>query len=131
LDLRGWDLVTLSPVKPDGSDGRWGGVVGLQRAFQGGRGTLRGGQPVEGPGRAPPTFLMRELYKRLWDSKPLAKAKALQEAQVWMIEKGRPPRGDRAEGRRQPHSNPTSGQPSPSPATGDKGHGARKLPVVG
>jgi CHAT domain-containing protein len=88
LDLRGAELVTLSASDTGmGWTARGEGVLGLQRAF------LVGGarSVVAAQWKVPddPTHaLMCEFYKRLWDSKPLAKAKALQEAQVWMIEKG-------------------------------------------
>ena len=62
------------------------GVVGLQRAFQ-----VAGARTVvASQWKAPDDAtrdLMREFYKRLWDNEPLGKARALQEAQRWMIAK--------------------------------------------
>jgi CHAT domain-containing protein/tetratricopeptide (TPR) repeat protein len=93
LDLRGVDLVTLSAC--DTGRGRTAGgegVVGLQRAFQvgGARSVVASQWKVPD---APTQDLMSEFYKRLWDSKPLGKAKALQEAQLWMITEWKGNRG--------------------------------------
>jgi CHAT domain-containing protein len=85
LDLRGTELVTLSACQTgEGRPAGGEGVLGLQRAFQ-----VAGARSVVASqwkaSDALTGLLMREFYKRLWDSKPMARAKALQEAQLWML----------------------------------------------
>jgi CHAT domain-containing protein len=87
LDLRGAELVTLSAC--DTGRGRTAGgegVVGLQRAFLvgGARAVVATQWKVKDDAAH---ALMREFYQRLWTGKPLGKAEALRQAQLWMIEK--------------------------------------------
>ena len=93
LDLRRADLVCLSACHTgEGQPAGGEGVVGLQRAFQ-----VAGARTVvASQWRAPDAAthdLMSEFYKRLWDHEPLGKARALQEAQLWMIAKWEGDRG--------------------------------------
>ena len=93
LDLRRAELVTLSACQTgEGRTAGGEGVVGLQRAFQ-----VAGARTVvASQWKAPDAAtrdLMSEFYKRLWDHEPLGKARALQEAQRWMIAKWEGDRG--------------------------------------
>jgi CHAT domain-containing protein len=88
LDLQGAELVTLSACDTGrGAVAGGEGVLGLQRALQlsGARSVLASlwKVPDEDTHR-----LMREFYKRLWSEKPLAKAEALRQAQLWLLEHG-------------------------------------------
>jgi CHAT domain-containing protein len=88
LDLEGAELVTLSACDTGrGAVAGGEGVLGLQRALQlsGARSVLASlwKVPDEDTHR-----LMREFYKRLWSAKPLAKAEALRQAQLWLLEHG-------------------------------------------
>jgi CHAT domain-containing protein/Tfp pilus assembly protein PilF len=88
LDLEGAELVTLSACDTGrGAVAGGEGVLGLQRALQlsGARSVLASlwKVPDEETHR-----LMREFYKRLWSEKPLAKAEALRQAQLWLLEHG-------------------------------------------
>jgi CHAT domain-containing protein/Tfp pilus assembly protein PilF len=64
------------------------GVLGLQRAFQ-----LAGARAVVASLWKVPDeetrLLMREFYRRIWSDKPLPRAEALRQAQLWMLEKGK------------------------------------------
>ena len=66
--------------------------MGLQRAFQ-----LAGARSVVASlWRVPDEEthqLMREFYRRVWSDKPVSKAEALRQAQLWMLENWKP-RGD-------------------------------------
>ena len=93
LDLRRAELVILSACQTgEGRTAGGEGVVGLQRAFQ-----VAGARTVvASQWKAPDAAtrdLMSEFYKRLWDHEPLGKARALQEAQRWMIAKWEGDRG--------------------------------------
>jgi tetratricopeptide (TPR) repeat protein/CHAT domain-containing protein len=93
LDLRDAELVTLSACQSGvGLVAVGEGVVGLQRAFQ-----VAGARTVlASQWRAPDEAshaLMREFYARLWSKTPLGGARALREAQLWMIAEWRGDRG--------------------------------------
>ena len=90
-DLGKVELVVLSACETGRgqvADGE--GVLGLQRAFQ-----VAGARSVVASlWRVPDEEthqLMREFYRRVWSDKPVSKAEALREAQLWMLEnwKGR------------------------------------------
>jgi CHAT domain-containing protein len=91
LELGNAELVTLSAC--DTGRGRTAGgegVLGLQRAFQ-----VAGARSVVASlWKVPDEHthqLMREFYRRVWADKPVGKAEALRQAQLWMLEnyKGR------------------------------------------
>jgi CHAT domain-containing protein/tetratricopeptide (TPR) repeat protein len=91
LELGNAELVTLSAC--DTGRGRTAGgegVLGLQRAFQvaGARSVLASLWKVPDEHTHQ---LMREFYRRVWSDKPVGKAEALRQAQLWMLEhyKGR------------------------------------------
>jgi CHAT domain-containing protein/tetratricopeptide (TPR) repeat protein len=93
LNLEQAELVTLSAC--DTGLGRVAGgegMLGLQRAFQlaGARSVLASLWKVPD---GPTALLMREFYRRVWSGKPLARAEALRQAQLWMIERYDPARG--------------------------------------
>jgi CHAT domain-containing protein len=50
--------------------------------------------------------LMRELYRRTWSAKPLGRAQALRQAQLWMLEHYKPRSGLEPAGKK-------GGPPSP------------------
>jgi CHAT domain-containing protein len=90
LDLRNVELVVLSACETGRGRVAGGeGVLGLQRAFQ-----LAGAHSVVAslwkvPDEATHQ-LMREFYRRVWSDKPLSKAEALRQAQLWMLENWKP-----------------------------------------
>jgi CHAT domain-containing protein/tetratricopeptide (TPR) repeat protein len=93
LRLEGAELVTLSACDTGrGAVAGGEGVLGLQRAF-----ALAGARSVVASlWKVPdePTHqLMREFYRRVWSDKPLARAEALRQAQVWMLNNYDPSRG--------------------------------------
>ena len=90
-DLGKVELVVLSACntgRGQVADGE--GVLGLQRAFQ-----VAGARSVVASlWRVPDEEThqqMREFYRRVWTEKPVSKAEALRQAQLWMLEnwKGR------------------------------------------
>jgi CHAT domain-containing protein/Tfp pilus assembly protein PilF len=90
LDFSGAQLVTLSACETGrGAVAGGEGVLGLQRALQisGARSVLASLWKVSD---AETHQLMREFYKRLWSERPLARAEALRQAQLWMLEHARP-----------------------------------------
>ena len=91
LELGQVELVVLSACNTGRGQVAGGeGVLGLQRAFQ-----LAGARSVVASlWRVPDEEthqLMREFYRRVWTEKPVSKAEALRQAQLWMLEnwKGR------------------------------------------
>ena len=89
-DLGKVELVVLSACETGRgqvADGE--GVLGLQRAFQ-----IAGARSVVASlWRVPDEEthqLMREFYRRVWSDKPMSKAEALRQAQVWMLENWKP-----------------------------------------
>ena len=68
------------------------GVLGLQRAFQ-----LAGARSVVASLWGVPDKetheLMREFYHRVWSERPVPRAEALRQAQLWMLENWKPLRG--------------------------------------
>jgi CHAT domain-containing protein len=93
LELGAAELVTLSACDTGRGQVAGGeGVLGLQRAFQ-----LAGARSVVASlWRVPdePTHqLMRELYRRTWSARPLGRAEALRQAQLWMLEHYKPRSG--------------------------------------
>jgi CHAT domain-containing protein len=90
LNLDKVELVTLSAC--DTGRGRVAGgegVLGLQRAFQ-----LAGARSVVASLWKVPDEethqLMREFYRRVWSDKPMSKAEALRQAQLWMLQNWKP-----------------------------------------
>jgi CHAT domain-containing protein len=93
LRLEGAELVTLSACDTGrGAVAGGEGVLGLQRAcgLAGARSVLASlwKVPDEATHR-----LMREFYRRVWSDKPLGRAEALRQAQVWMLSNYDPSRG--------------------------------------
>jgi CHAT domain-containing protein/Tfp pilus assembly protein PilF len=93
LDLGKVQLVVLSACETGlGRVAGGEGVLGLQRAFQ-----LAGARSVVASlWRVPDEEthqLMREFYRRVWSDTPVAKAEALRQAQLWMLENWKPRRG--------------------------------------
>ena len=91
LELEGVELVVLSACNTGRGQVAGGeGVLGLQRAFQ-----LAGARSVVASLWKVPDEethqLMREFYRRVWAEKPISRAEALRQAQLWMLEhwKGR------------------------------------------
>ena len=89
-DLGKVELVVLSACETGRgqvADGE--GVLGLQRAFQ-----LAGARSVVASLWKVPDEethqLMREFYRRVWSDKPVSKAEALRQAQIWMLENWKP-----------------------------------------
>jgi tetratricopeptide (TPR) repeat protein/CHAT domain-containing protein len=86
LPLERAELVTLSACETGlGRTAGGEGVLGLQRAFQlaGARSVLASLWMV----RDEDTHrLMREFYRRVWSSRPVARAEALRQAQLWLID---------------------------------------------
>jgi CHAT domain-containing protein len=92
LDLRAARLVVLSACETGLGRAEAGeGVLGLQRAFQvaGSRSVVASLWKV--PDRAT-QVLMEHFYDGLWRPRPLARAEALRDAQLWMLRNaaGRP-----------------------------------------
>jgi CHAT domain-containing protein len=90
LDLSKVELVVLSACDTGrGQVAGAEGVLGLQRAFQ-----LAGARSVVASLWSVPDEethqLMREFYRQVWSDKPLAKAEALRQAQLWMLESWKP-----------------------------------------
>jgi CHAT domain-containing protein/Tfp pilus assembly protein PilF len=89
LELGQVDLLVLSACDTGRGQVAGGeGVLGLQRAFQ-----LAGARAVVASLWKVPDeethLLMREFYGRIWSDKPLPRAEALRQAQLWMLEKGK------------------------------------------
>jgi CHAT domain-containing protein/tetratricopeptide (TPR) repeat protein len=89
LELGQVDLLVLSACDTGRGQVAGGeGVLGLQRAFQ-----LAGARAVVASLWKVPDdetrLLMREFYGRIWSDKPLSRAEALRQAQLWMLEKGK------------------------------------------
>ena len=98
LDLGKVELVVLSACETGRGQVAGGeGVLGLQRAFQ-----LAGARSVVASlWRVPDEEthqLMREFYRRVWSDKPVSKAEALRQAQLWMLENWKPRGGAGASG---------------------------------
>jgi CHAT domain-containing protein/tetratricopeptide (TPR) repeat protein len=90
LDLGKVELVVLSACDTGRGHVAGGeGVLGLQRAFQ-----LAGARCVVASLWSVPDEethqLMREFYRRVWSDKPVAKAEALRQAQLWMLDNWKP-----------------------------------------
>jgi CHAT domain-containing protein len=105
LNLEKVELVVLSACETGRGRVAGGeGVLGLQRAFQ-----LAGARSVVASLWKVPDEethqLMREFYRAVWSDKPVSKAEALRQAQLWMLENWKP-RG----GLERP---PPQGPPSP------------------
>jgi tetratricopeptide (TPR) repeat protein len=90
LGLDQVELVVLSACETGRGQVAGGeGVLGLQRAFQlaGARGVVASLWRVSDEETHQ---LMREFYRRVWSDKPLAKAEALRQAQLWMLDNWKP-----------------------------------------
>jgi CHAT domain-containing protein len=90
LNLEKVELLVLSACETGRGQVAGGeGVLGLQRAFQ-----LAGARSVVASLWKVPDEethqLMREFYRRVWSDKPVSKAEALQQAQLWMLENWKP-----------------------------------------
>ena len=90
LELGKVELVVLSACNTGRGQVAGGeGVLGLQRAFQ-----LAGARSVVASlWRVPDEEthqLMREFYRRVWSDKPVPRAEALRQAQLWMLENWKP-----------------------------------------
>jgi CHAT domain-containing protein len=90
LELGQVELVVLSACNTGRGQVAGGeGVLGLQRAFQ-----LAGARSVVASlWRVPDEEthqLMREFYRRVWSDKPVPRAEALRQAQLWMLENWKP-----------------------------------------
>ena len=90
LELGGVELVVLSACNTGRGQVAGGeGVLGLQRAFQ-----LAGARSVVASlWRVPDEEthqLMREFYRRVWSDKPVPRAEALRQTQLWMLENWKP-----------------------------------------
>ena len=93
LELSKVELVVLSACNTGRGQVAGGeGVLGLQRAFQ-----LAGARSVVASLWGVPDKetheLMREFYRRVWSDKPVPRVEALRQAQLWMLENWKPPRG--------------------------------------
>ena len=102
LDLSKVELVVLSACDTGRGQVAGGeGVLGLQCAFQ-----LAGARSVVASLWSVPDEethqLMREFYRRVWSDKPLAKAEALRQAQLWMLDNWKPRGGLMSEGPKGP-----------------------------
>ncbi len=90
LDLGKVELVVLSACETGRGQVAGGeGVLGLQRAFQ-----LAGARSVAASLWSVPDEethqLMREFYRLVWSDKPMAKAEAMRQAQLWMLDNWKP-----------------------------------------
>ena len=90
LELGRVELVVLSACETGRGRVAGGeGMLGLQRAFQ-----LAGARSVVASlWRVPDEEthqLMREFYRRVWSGKPVSKAEALRQAQLWMLGNWKP-----------------------------------------
>jgi len=90
LELGKVELVVLSACNTGRGQVAGGeGVLGLQRAFQ-----LAGARSVVASLWGVPDKetheLMREFYRRVWSDKPVPRAEALRQAQLWMLENWKP-----------------------------------------
>jgi CHAT domain-containing protein len=90
LDLPKTELLTLSACNTGRGRVAGGeGVLGLQRGFQ-----LAGVRSVVASLWQVPDEethqLMREFYRRVWSDKPVSKAEALRQAQLWMLKNWKP-----------------------------------------
>jgi CHAT domain-containing protein/tetratricopeptide (TPR) repeat protein len=86
LELGQVDLLVLSACDTGRGQVAGGeGALGLQRAFQ-----LAGARAVVASLWKVPDeethLFMREFYRRIWTDKPLSRAEALRQAQLWMLE---------------------------------------------